>query len=133
MAADVHHLDDGVFVGEIHICYTATPGGVGGDAVVAWYHNLSFGVTFNYLLSKFLIFLLLHCQLGRHFDRQRWHGFRQAFKYLLDVAVYQHINNRKDVVVVFLADAFMDLHSIVETTKKHGNSPYNAILALFQG
>lgn len=29
------------------------------------------------------------------------------------------------------ADAFMDLHSIVETTKKHGNSPYNAILALF--
>lgn len=31
----------------------------------------------------------------------------------------------------FGADAFMDLHSIVETTKKHGNSPYNAILALF--
>lgn len=29
------------------------------------------------------------------------------------------------------ADAFLDLHSIVETTKKHGNSPYNAILALF--
>lgn len=29
------------------------------------------------------------------------------------------------------ADAFMDLHSIVETTKKHGNSPYNTILALF--
>ncbi|MDE6786795.1 MAG: IS66 family transposase [Muribaculaceae bacterium] len=29
------------------------------------------------------------------------------------------------------ADAFMDLHSIVETTKKHGNSPYNSILALF--
>ena len=29
------------------------------------------------------------------------------------------------------ADAFMDLHSIVETTKKQGNSPYNAILALF--
>ncbi len=29
------------------------------------------------------------------------------------------------------ADAFMDLHSIVETTKKHGNSSYNAILALF--
>ena len=29
------------------------------------------------------------------------------------------------------ADAFMDLHSTVETTKKHGNSPYNAILALF--
>jgi transposase/regulator of replication initiation timing len=29
------------------------------------------------------------------------------------------------------ADAFMDLHSIVETAKKHDQSPYNAILALF--
>jgi regulator of replication initiation timing len=29
------------------------------------------------------------------------------------------------------ADAFMDLHSIVETTKKNNQSPYNAILALF--
>ncbi|MEY8554987.1 IS66 family transposase [Bacteroides uniformis] len=29
------------------------------------------------------------------------------------------------------ADAFMDLHSIVETTKKHGNSPYSVIFALF--
>lgn len=29
------------------------------------------------------------------------------------------------------ADAFMELHSIVETTKKHDNSPYQAILALF--
>lgn len=29
------------------------------------------------------------------------------------------------------ADAFLDLHSIVETTKKHGKSPYKAILALF--
>ena len=30
------------------------------------------------------------------------------------------------------ADAFMDSHSIVETTKKHGDSPYNAILAFFK-
>lgn len=29
------------------------------------------------------------------------------------------------------ADAFMELHSIIETTKKHGNSPYQAILTLF--
>lgn len=29
------------------------------------------------------------------------------------------------------ADAFLDLHSIVETTKKHGNSPFKALLALF--
>lgn len=31
------------------------------------------------------------------------------------------------------ADAFLDLLSIVETTKKHNNSPYAAIRALFQG
>lgn len=29
------------------------------------------------------------------------------------------------------ADAFLDLLSIVETTKKHNNSPYTAIRALF--
>ena len=29
------------------------------------------------------------------------------------------------------ADAFTDLHSIVETAKKHRNSPYHAVLALF--
>lgn len=29
------------------------------------------------------------------------------------------------------ADAFLDLLSIVETTKKHNNSPYLAIRALF--
>ena len=29
------------------------------------------------------------------------------------------------------ADAFLDLLSIVETTKKHNNSPYAAIRALF--
>ncbi|MEG1659240.1 MAG: transposase [Bacteroides sp.] len=30
------------------------------------------------------------------------------------------------------ADAFLDLHSIVEIAKKHSQSPYNAIRALFQ-
>ena len=29
------------------------------------------------------------------------------------------------------ADAFLDLLSVVETTKKHNNSPYTAIRALF--
>lgn len=29
------------------------------------------------------------------------------------------------------ADAFLELHSIVETTRKHGQSPFNAIRALF--
>lgn len=30
------------------------------------------------------------------------------------------------------ADAFLELHSIVETAKKHGNSPFTAIRALFE-
>ena len=32
----------------------------------------------------------------------------------------------------FGADAFLELHSIVETAKKHDNNPYNAIQALFK-
>ena len=31
----------------------------------------------------------------------------------------------------FGADAFLELHSIVETAKKHDKTPYNAIQALF--
>ena len=32
----------------------------------------------------------------------------------------------------FGADAFLELHSIVETAKKHDKTPYNAIQALFK-
>ena len=32
----------------------------------------------------------------------------------------------------FGADAFLELHSLVETAKKHGKTPYNAIQALFK-
>ena len=32
----------------------------------------------------------------------------------------------------FGADAFLELHSIVETAKKHDKTPYNAIQALIQ-
>ncbi|WP_375711950.1 transposase [Hoylesella shahii] len=32
----------------------------------------------------------------------------------------------------FGADAFLELHSIVETAKKHDKNPYNAIQALFK-
>ena len=30
------------------------------------------------------------------------------------------------------ADAFLDLHSVVETAKKHNKSPFTAIQALFE-
>ena len=32
----------------------------------------------------------------------------------------------------FGADAFLELHSIVETAKKHNKTPFNAIQALFE-
>ena len=32
----------------------------------------------------------------------------------------------------FGADAFLELHSIVETVKKHNKTPFNAIQALFE-
>ena len=32
----------------------------------------------------------------------------------------------------FGADAFLELHSIVETAKKHNQTPFNAIQALFE-
>ena len=70
MTADVHHLDDGVFVGEIHIRDAAAPGSVGGDATVTGHYHFSFGVALNHNLAKFLILLLLHCQFGGNLDSQ---------------------------------------------------------------
>ena len=37
MAADVHHLEDGVLVAEIHICNASTSGYMAGHAVIAWH------------------------------------------------------------------------------------------------
>ena len=34
VAADMHHLDDGEFVGEVHVGYTAAPCGVGGNCFI---------------------------------------------------------------------------------------------------
>ena len=38
----------------------------------------------------------------------------------------------KEVRSDFGADAFLELHSVVETAKKHNQTPFNAIQALFE-
>ena len=47
MSADVHHLDDGEFVGEVHVGNAAASGGVGGDTIIARHHHVSFYVVFQ--------------------------------------------------------------------------------------
>ena len=69
VAADVHHLDNGVFVRQVHIGNATASGGMGSDKVVARHHNLSFSVTLYGQFATCLIVLLLHCLFGRHFDR----------------------------------------------------------------
>ncbi len=105
VAADVHHLDDGVFVRQVHVGASAS-GSVGCDAIVSRHYNLSFGVTLYGQFARCLIVLLFHCQFGGHFDRKRRYSCRKVFKYVLDATVDKHINHRRDVVVVFLADGF---------------------------
>ena len=68
VAADVHHLDDGVFVSQIHVGDSAAPGGVGGHAVVAWYHPRS--LTHN----ESAVFTFSYTPPGRHVDHHACHN-----------------------------------------------------------
>ncbi len=51
VAADVHHLEDSEFMGEVHVGYAAASGSMSGYAVVAWHKHLSFVVALNCNLS----------------------------------------------------------------------------------
>ena len=42
------------------------------------------------------------------------------------------LNNSRTFRSEFGADAFLELHSVIETAKKHGKTPYNAVQALFE-
>lgn len=39
MTADVHYLNDGEFVGEVHIGNATVSGSMGGHAIIACHHN----------------------------------------------------------------------------------------------
>ena len=105
MTADVHHLDNGVFVGEVHISDAAAPGCMRGNTGIPGHYYLTFCISLDGQFSKFLILLLFHCQFGGDFHRKRRHGFGEFFQYHLDVAVDKHIYHRWDIVIVFLADS----------------------------
>ena len=53
MAADVHHLEDGVLVAEIHICNASASGGVTCHAVIAWHDYIAVKVDLRLLLFLF--------------------------------------------------------------------------------
>lgn len=53
MAADVHHLEDGVLVAEIHICNASTSGCMAGHAVIAWHDYIAVKVDLRLLLFLF--------------------------------------------------------------------------------
>ena len=66
MAADVHHLENGVLVTQIHIRYAGASGCVACHAVIARHDHIAVkvGLRFFLLLSQRL--LLLHGEFGRH-------------------------------------------------------------------
>lgn len=67
MVADVHHLEDGVSMAEIHIGDAGASGGVACLAVIAEHDHIAVevGLWLHLFLSK--CFFLLHRELGWHF------------------------------------------------------------------
>lgn len=66
VAADVHHLEHGVAVAEIHIGYAGATGGMRGDAGIARHDDVAVEVGFR-LLARFLQrLLLLLREVGGH-------------------------------------------------------------------
>jgi hypothetical protein len=106
VAADMHHLNDGEFVGEIHIGNATAPGGVGGDAIVAGHHHFPFVVALYGQFFGFLLFFLLHRKFCRHLDRKCRHLLGEVFLYLLYVTVQNLVNYRGEIILVFLTDSF---------------------------
>lgn len=50
MAADVHHLEDGVSVAQVYIRDTGVSGGVACHAVIAWHDHIAIEVGLRLLL-----------------------------------------------------------------------------------
>ncbi len=92
MTADVHHLNDGEFVGEIHIGNATASGGVSSHAIIAGHHNFPFVVALDRQFSGFLLFLLFHSELCRHLDRKCRHLLGEVFQYLLYITVNNLVN-----------------------------------------
>lgn len=64
MSADVHHLNDGVFVGEVHIGDSTAPSCVGSDTGITGHHNLALIVPLDNEFAILHKFLLLYGEFG---------------------------------------------------------------------
>lgn len=67
VTADVHHLENNVFVAQIHIGDSSTSGCMAGHAVIAWHNHIAVKVDLRLLLFLFQRLFLFHCELGRYF------------------------------------------------------------------
>ncbi len=67
MAADVHHLEDGVLVAEVHVGDAGASGGVACHTLIARHNHVAVEVGLRFLLLFSQRLLLLHGELGRHF------------------------------------------------------------------
>ena len=67
MAADVHHLEDGVPVAEVHIRDAGASGGVARHTFIARHNHIAVEVGLRLLLLFSQRLLLLHGELGRNF------------------------------------------------------------------
>ena len=65
--ADVHHLEDGVLVAEVHVRYAGASGSVTRHTFVARHDDIAVEVGFRLNLVAVHGVFLLHCELGRHF------------------------------------------------------------------
>ena len=105
MAADVHHLEDGVPVAEVHVRDTGASGGVARHTLVARHNHIAVEVGLRFLLLFSQRLLLLHGELGRDLLFQRWQLLRQVFENILDVAVKHLLVGFRNIVAIFLADS----------------------------
>ena len=67
VTADVHHLENGVLVAQIHIRDAGASGCVTCHAVIAWHNHITVKVGLRFFLLFSQRLLLLHGELGRHF------------------------------------------------------------------
>ena len=77
MSAYVHHLQDGVFVRQVHIGDTATTGCMRSDTVVTGHHHFTLTVPLHIDFSICFLLSLLHGQFGVNLCSQRRNRFRQ--------------------------------------------------------
>ena len=73
-------------------------------AVMAWHYHLALVVAFDNKFAIFLQLLLLHGEFCRNHLAKRRDCLGKSLKNILYIAVQYHVNDRREIVGVFLAD-----------------------------